>query len=347
MVQRAAAKVRQECDSTQRRDSASVTVKMTKPYRKVPAKTSVQYPYRAVICGEEHIVQGWRSGNLLTDKDEFVFRRLYGKQVESEWTGAIPGGVPSDYPIQSTTLLEVATLQSDGNGGWLLNGHNFGSLQFLPAGCRLNGITSSEVLRVHKGEIHAVAWVQAISTGSITLQLDAVLADWKAARQLDKANPTFAMPDSLSVNLFCGWSKPIWLTEFHQVGAETNPWLDGLSKLLESPPEPVPVAEMLEKGINPYLAGVENVPAQPAIPKRARLKKARQPKRIVRATNVVEPVKSAPRYFTIKTAAGYAKKSERTIRNWIKNDWLIVEKNKSGRKIRIEKTALDKSINKQ
>jgi len=242
-----------------------VTVKMTKPYRKVPAKTSIQYPYRAVMCGEEHIVQGWRGGNLLTDKGEFVFRRLHGKQVESEWTGAIPGGVPSDYPIQSTTLLEVATLQSDGNGGWLLNGHNFGSLQFLPAGCRLNGITSSEVLRVHKGEIHAVAWVQAISTGSITLQLDTVLADWKAARQLGKANPTFAMPDSLSVSLFCGWSKPIWLTEFH--GANKNPWLDGISKVLEagesaSMPAPDSLADMLEKGINPFLAGLENIPVK-------------------------------------------------------------------------------------
>ncbi len=151
--------------------------------------------YRAVIFGEEHIVKGWNGENLLTDKGEFVFRRLKGKQVDSEWAGEIPGGVPSNHPIQSTTLLEVATLQSDENGGWLLNGHNFLPLQFLPAGCRLNGITSSEVLRVHKGKIHAVAWVQAISAGNITLQLDTVLADWKTARKFDQANVKSAIAE--------------------------------------------------------------------------------------------------------------------------------------------------------
>jgi hypothetical protein len=98
-------------------------------FRRDPApKMSVKYPYRAVICGEEYIVKGWRDGNLLTDKGEFVFSRLLGKQVESEWPGEI-GRVPSNYPIHSATLLEVAMLQSDEKGGWLLNGHNLWSFQ--------------------------------------------------------------------------------------------------------------------------------------------------------------------------------------------------------------------------
>jgi hypothetical protein len=120
------------------------------------AKTIVQYPYRAVICGEEHIVKDCRAGNLLTDKDEFVFSQLHG-----------------GYPIQSARLLEVAFLKLDGNGEWLLNGCNLKSLQSLmPTGSRLYGITSGEVLRVHKGEVHAVAWVQANSAGDITELLD-------------------------------------------------------------------------------------------------------------------------------------------------------------------------------
>jgi len=231
------------------------------PFAKKP--TVMPSMYRAVIFGEEHIVKSWHGENLLTDKGEFVFRRLKGKQVDSEWAGEIPGGVPSNHPIQSTTLLEVATLQSDGNGGWLLNGHNLWPLQFLPAGCRLNGITSSEVLRVHKGEIHAVAWVQSISAGSITLQLDTVLADWKTARKFDQANVKSVIPDSFYLNQFAGWSKPIWLTEFHQVGAAKETWLTGISKVLDPQPESVSVADILEKGGNVYLDGLKNVPAKP------------------------------------------------------------------------------------
>ena len=107
------------------------------------AKTIVQYPYRAVICGEEHIVKSWRSGNLITDKGEFVFSPLHG-----------------DDSIYSTRLLEIATLQRDRNGEWLLNGHGLGMLQrFLPGGNRFYDITGDEDLRVYKGEIHAVAWL--------------------------------------------------------------------------------------------------------------------------------------------------------------------------------------------
>jgi len=37
-----------------------------------------------------------------------------------------------------------------------------------------------------------------------------------------------------------------------------NPWLDGISKVLDSQPEPVSVADMLERGDNPYLAGLSD-----------------------------------------------------------------------------------------
>jgi hypothetical protein len=190
-----------------------------------------------------------------------------GKQVESEWPGEI-GRVPSNYPINATTLLEVALLQSDEKGGWLLNGYNLLSFQYLSASCRLNSITNSEVLRVLKREIRAVAWVQVISTGSITLQLDTVLSDWKKTQQVGNANAPFAMPDSFHLNLFAGWSKPIWLTEFHRVG-EASSWLAGISTVLKaaesvSKPPSDSLAEMLKKRINPWLAGLENVSTQPA-----------------------------------------------------------------------------------
>lgn len=233
-------------------------------YEPAPVVT-IQYPYRAVICGEEHIVQGWRDGNILTDKGEFVFRRLQGKQVESEWPGEI-GRVPGNYSIESTRIWEVATLQSNGNGGWLLNGRDLMLLQFSPAGCRLHGITSSEVLRVRKKEIQAVAWVEAIGCGSITAQLDTVLADWKSKHN-PGINPAFDPLSALNECVsgwFAGWSKPIWLTEFRPLNG--NPWFNGLNEILQaaelaSTPPQLSVAEMLKQGKNPWLAGVKSVPA--------------------------------------------------------------------------------------
>jgi hypothetical protein len=55
---------------------------------------------------------------------------------------------------------------------------------------------------------------------------------------------------------------------------------------------------------------------------------------------------STPDYFTsIKDAAAYAGKTERTILNWKSRRWLKVEQD--GKKIRIAKTELDKCITKQ
>ena len=297
MVQCPAARRGKECHSAAFRVAKEANLK-TKfslisdgtvvPFAKKP--TSVPYPYRTVILGEEHIVKAWQEGNLLTDKGEFIFQRLQGKQVDSEWAGVFPGGVPSSYPIQSMKLLEVATIQPDGNGGWYLNGQHFAKLQFLPASIRLNGVANSEVLRVYKDEIRAVAWVQAVSCGSLTLQLDTVLSDWKLARQCNKANLNDVLPDSFYRNLFAGWSKPVWLTEFH--GVNKNPWLAGISKVFDLKPEPISLGDMLEKGINPFLAGLENIPMQPkdAIietlnPRKGQARRLRQQKAVARFEN--------------------------------------------------------------
>jgi hypothetical protein len=64
------------------------------------------------------------------------------------------------------------------------------------------------------------------------------------------------------------------------------------------------------------------------------------------ASPKVEAAKSAPDYFTsIEAAAAYAGKTKRTIFNWKKRKWLKVEQ--AGRKIRIDKTELDKCTSKQ
>ena len=62
MVWRAAAEVREKCNPTDHRNSANVS-------RQKMQTTPTKCPYRAVICGEEHIVKGWRGGNLITDTD--------------------------------------------------------------------------------------------------------------------------------------------------------------------------------------------------------------------------------------------------------------------------------------
>ncbi len=237
---------------------------MPKPYKAI---TNLQYPYRAIICGEEHVVKGWQGGHLLTDIGDFVFRRLQGNQVESEWAGEL-GRVPCNCPIESTRILEVAMLQSNGNGRWLLNGRDLSLLERLSAGTRLHEITLSEVLRVHKGEIQAVAWVEAFSGGSVTVQLDTVLAEWKSPQK----HPPFDSFDRIRECVsgwFAGWSKPIWLAEFHKVGANKNPWMEGLSEKLQtaksdSAPPRDSLADMLDRGDNPWLAGLKNVSRQPA-----------------------------------------------------------------------------------
>lgn len=185
-----------------------------KAIQTIPAKMNVEYPYRAVICGEEHIVKGWRDGNLLTDKGEFVLRQLYR------------------YAIQSARLVEVASLQLHENGEWLINGHNLRSLQSTAAGSRLPSITSDEPLRVYKGEIRAVVWVQRNdSTGNITELLDTILDFWKKPPQPVKEETNAYLIHEMTVSfrnlrIFAGLSGPIWLTNFHRVGdvaAEQTP----------------------------------------------------------------------------------------------------------------------------
>lgn len=179
--------------------------------RLIQVKMNVQYPYRAVICGEEHIVKGCRVGNLLTDKGEFIFSQFAG-----------------GYPLRSARFLEVATLQLNANGEWFINGHNLHSFVGRPDALRLGGITNNEALRVHKAGIRGVAWVQATDDGSITSQLDAMLRFWATAAQPIKVTekPINDFLNHLSVTmhsftLFKGWSQPIWLTGFHQVGVVT------------------------------------------------------------------------------------------------------------------------------
>jgi hypothetical protein len=223
---------------------------------------NVQYPNRAVICGEEHIVKGWRSGNLITDKGEFVFSLLHG-----------------DNSIYSARLLEIATLQRDRNGEWLLNGHNLNNLQFfLPGGNRFYDITGDEDLRVYKGEIHAVAWVQTDGEGNITDLLDSILYFWKtAARDIKNAAYVYSIKEdtkasaiaklvsSLAVGLSsfgksAQRSNPIWLTKFHPVTQEN---LD-------------------PAGVKIVPAQPANVPAEAVEPTKKRATKARQPKPVAR-----------------------------------------------------------------
>jgi hypothetical protein len=164
---------------------------------------SVQFPYRAVICGEEHIVKGWRGRKLLTDKGSFSVRHFYG-----------------DWPIQNHRLFEVATVQSDRKGGWLVNGRPLSLLKSLPFGLRLTGIPSDETLRVNKDKICAAAWFQVANLPNVTELLDGLEDFWKQASQPsdDATSPSERLALSV-INLFDwkavagAWSKPVWLTE--------------------------------------------------------------------------------------------------------------------------------------
>jgi hypothetical protein len=287
---------------------------------------SVKYPYRAVICGEEHFVEGWNGGNLITRKGEYVFSRLHG-----------------DYPIQSARLLEVALLQLDEKGEWILNGHNLNSLQFfLPGGKRFYDITNDEDMRVYKDEIHAVAWIQTDGEGNITDLLDAILFFWKtAARDIKNAAYVYSIKENtkasaiakivagLAVGLSsfgksAQRSNPIWLTKFHLV-AKNN--LDP-AEIKKIPAQPA------------------NVPVKAVKPTKHTAAKVRKPKPVARVKNIIVPIKSVPEFFTsIKAAADYIGVTARTILNWKKRGWLKVEQNV--KKIRIAKTDLDKCKNRQ
>jgi excisionase family DNA binding protein len=67
---------------------------------------------------------------------------------------------------------------------------------------------------------------------------------------------------------------------------------------------------------------------------------------IVSTQNLPAQMDTGPVWFTVTSAAKYAGVTKRTIRNWIRDEWLKgVEK--QGRKIRIARTELDKCRNRQ
>jgi hypothetical protein len=283
---------------------------------------SVKFPYRAVICGEEHIVEGWRGRKLLTDKGSFFVGHIY-----------------RDWQIQAARFLEVALIQSDGNGGWLLNGNALSLLQSLPIGYRLADIPNDENLRVYKDKIRAVAWFDKTgNSAKITELLDEIVKFWGSASlppiksdeepSLAKAFGQFGyglMMLSKHRELLAAWSKPVWLTEFRHAA----------QKIQISPQQ---------KKITS--TDLSNVPVEAVEPTKNKATKARQPKPVGRAENVVTPAKSTPEFFTsIQAAADYIGVTSRTILNWKKRGWLKVEQNV--KKIRIAKTDLDKCKNRQ
>jgi len=176
---------------------------------------NVQYPYRVVICGEEHIVKGWRGRELLTDKGSFFVGHIYG-----------------NWQIQTCRIFEVAMLQSDGKGGWLVNGKSFSSIKSLPMGARMGDIPNNENLRVYKGKICAVAWFQTQNSSSVTELLDLILKFWKLTPQpsdgdkyKDKDWQVLLTDFAVAFNelstyqrVFAAWGGPAWLTEFRPTG---------------------------------------------------------------------------------------------------------------------------------
>jgi AraC-like DNA-binding protein len=172
---------------------------------------SVKFPYRAVICGEEHIVKGWRGRKIITDKGSFFVGHIYG-----------------DWQIQSHRLFEVALLESDEKGGWLLNGKEFSSLNSLPMGLRLSSLPSDENLRVYKDRICAVAWLDKTGDAArVTELLDEIISFWRMALLpsiKSDEEPSLAkifgqLGYSLHMlskckELLAAWSNPVWLSEF-------------------------------------------------------------------------------------------------------------------------------------
>lgn len=272
------------------------------------------YPYRAVLCGEEHIVEGWRGNHLVTDKGRFAIGHIYGS-----------------WQIQTCRILEVATVQSDNNGSWLVNGKTLETLKRISLGVRLGDIPNDENLRVYKNKICAAVWMDTGKAPNVTELLDEIIRFWKTAT-LPPAKKPYEEPiwaTALTMlshglysiqrykELFPTWSKPIWLTKFRLVGNNSLP------------------------------VEVETVKV---LPENAPVKLIEAPKEIVqpetKVINVVELPKSAPDYFTsIEAAAKYIGVSNRTILNWKKREWLKVEQN--GKKIRIAKTDLEKCKNRQ
>lgn len=194
-------------------------------------RSGVSYPYRTVICGEEHIVNGWQDGNLITDKGQYVLQRLQGEDVKSEWAGDIIK-VPEYCQLSKTTILEIATFGLGEDGDFLLNGFKLETLRNLPFGWRLDSVAQSETLRVRKREIRAVVWVEAVSSGSKTIQLDSVLSDWKT-QKLGQSISQYSLLNNLSIQLFLGWSKPVWLKEFYPADKKPLEAVEAITNVVE------------------------------------------------------------------------------------------------------------------
>ena len=277
---------------------------------------SVQYPYRAVIFGEEHTVQGWRGRNLVTDTGSFTVRHIYSP----------------DWPIQDHQLVEVATVQADGKGGWLVNGYPLPHyLNRLCMSERFQNISTDETLKLHKIKIFAGAWFGIPNSPETSRLVDLLMEFWHGARQRignpkqgRLIAPMWDLPTILDTRP-CqlekgGWSSPHWLSEFRPV--EKKP---------RHPKKQIEDAAHLPQ--LQQAAKIEVVEGTPAPEKIAQKK-------------VQEPAPSAPDYFfSYKKAAQYIGVTERTIKNWKRDNWLKVEK--IGRKVRIAKTDLEKSKNRK
>lgn len=170
-----------------------------------------QFPYRAIICGEEHIVKSWQGRKLITSGGNYSIGHIYG-----------------DSTIHNHRLLEITMIRSDGNDGWLLNDKPLSFLAELPMGLRFQTIENDENLRVRKDQIQAVAWFDlAGNSPKVTELLDEIKTFWKTS-----AVPLAASDEEPSIQkaleqlsrsllnitkyreLFSTWSKPVWLTEF-------------------------------------------------------------------------------------------------------------------------------------
>ncbi len=187
---------------------------------------SVRFPYIAVICGEEHIIKGWQGGKFITDKGSYRVGHIYG-----------------NWPIQDHRLFEIATIQPDNNGSWLLNGISYSKLEKFRLGARFSDLKTDENLRARKESICAVAWFDTTGKWTKTVELvDELLKFWKAAilpvverkkiTILEGREPSLALVlGELAGNmgetlleiekykkLFPAWSKPAWLSEFRPAG---------------------------------------------------------------------------------------------------------------------------------
>lgn len=275
-----------------------------------------RYPYRAVICGEEHIVRGWRDKTLFTDLGKFSVEHIYG-----------------DWQFQNWRIFEIATVRSDGNGDWLVNGRPLSVLDKISMGVRLLDIPKNEDLRVYKNRVCAAGWIDTGKAPNVTELLDEIAAFWKtAATPLVKSEydePHWSqllgvlsrgfLDISKYKELFPTWSKPVWLTKFQPIGQIAKPVE---VEIVSSQPKYIPV-----------ISG-NKIPA------------TQTPKMIADTKAVVMPEKSAPEiFFSIEAAANYIGVSKRTILNWKKREWLKVEQN--GKKIRIARIDLEKCKQRQ